>query len=483
MNTRTAELNPPARQENVKLLDQLERYKHVWPESPLSNDSTWRTDAAREYYYRDLPERSEDVLLDSRWPAFFPAPICIITTTDGTRTAMEREVGASIVNRFPYVVAVSICRENISSRHHPRVTFMDILEKSGIASLQFLSPGSDLDATLDAVAFSPDSMSTRRIEGSGLKTRPGVTNDAPVLVPAYLVYEAKLVRPQTDFEGRHIYGSPWADVGSHRIYFLEINAIQLRHDIAMGQSQIRWRALPSWYPGSSNQIGIHSRADLFDGRYQKGYNPNYSFPARDTIAFEFDELKDGMAVKHLPPLPQDQVEVDNDRARWPCFFPSSCGLITTWADDGTPNVMPCGSTTVVSRQPFTIAPCVSYASINDRYAARKSLEMIRKSGRFGCSVPYINSAIVDGIKYAGNNSLAHDKRKFHNSGFNIYRSEYGPVIREAPIHFDCLVTGEIILGTHVMFLGEAKRIRVRADVSPDNPLEWCPWAGITQSAC
>ena len=55
----------------------------------------------------------------------------------------------------------------------------------------------------------------------------------------------------------------------------------------------------------------------------QAYNPNYAFPAASTIAFESDDMRNGMAIKHLPPLPQDQVEVDNVRARWPCFFPSS----------------------------------------------------------------------------------------------------------------------------------------------------------------
>jgi flavin reductase (DIM6/NTAB) family NADH-FMN oxidoreductase RutF len=41
------------------------------------------------------------------------------------------------------------------------------------------------------------------------------------------------------------------------------------------------------------------------------------------------------------------------------------------------------------------------------------------------------------------------------------------------------VLDEIRLGTHVMFLGAVKRIRVRADVSAANPLEWCPWADVS----
>lgn len=477
MNTDDRYANTP---QNSKLLDSLADYKHLWPEFPFSGASSWQMDASGEYFTRELPERSADVFLDSRWPAFFPAPMCIVTTADGQRVAMEREVGASIVNRFPYVVAISICRETISERHHARRTFMEILESGKAASLQFLPPGRDLDAALQAVVDLPDGQSTRRIASSGLATRRGVTNDAPVLAAAYLVYEAKLVHPQKDFEGRAIFDSPWIDVGSHRIYFLEINAIQLQEDIARGRSQISWRALPLWEPTDDPAIPKHISLHGSNGKYQKGYSPNYKFPALDTIAFEFDQLMDGMAIKYLPPLPKDQVEVDNDRARWPCFFPSSCGLITTWAEDGKPNIMPCGSTTVVSRRPFTIAPCVSYASINERYAARNSLEVIRKTGRFGCSVPYISPAIVDGIRYAGNNSLATDMHKVSNSGFTIADSECGPVIREAPIHFDCVVTGEVLLGTHVMFLGEVKRILVRADVSPANPLEWCPWPGLTE---
>jgi hypothetical protein len=29
-----------------------------------------------------------------------------------------------------------------------------------------------------------------------------------------------------------------------------------------------------------------------------------------------------------------------------------------------------------------------------------------------------------------------------------------------------------------MFLGEVRRIEIRADVTADNPLRWCPWADV-----
>ncbi len=426
-----------------------------------------------------MPERTEDLTADSRWPAFFPSPISIVTTADGDRVAVEKIVGASIVNRFPYVIALSFCRQHLSDRHYVRAEFCDILERGGVAAVQFLPPGPNLDRVMSVIQNIPDERSNERLASAGLSTRPGDTNCAPVLDDAFLVYEARLASPGRDFDGQPIFESPWVDVGSHRVYFLEINAIQLREDIAAGRTQIRWRSLPSWAPNGQSHV---SRAAIDrlgrDGRYAKGYTPNYKFPAAGTIAFDADTIKDGMAIKHLAALSSAQVEVNNDKARWPCFFPSSVGMITSWDAAGVPNLMPCGSTTIVSRHPLVVTPCVSYAAINERYAPRKSLDSIRKTGRFGCGVPYVSDDVVSAIRYAGNVSLAHDLEKLTNAGLAVLSGEWAPILPSMPVHFDCEVVGEVRLGTHIMFLGEVKRIRIRGDVTPSNPLTWCPWAEL-----
>ncbi|MBV9585220.1 MAG: flavin reductase [Alphaproteobacteria bacterium] len=459
---------------------QLRDYRFAWPSTPLSDDDRWSSTACDNYFARVMPESDEEFALDSQWPAFFPASICVISASDGHRTALEREVGAAIVNRFPYVLAVSICRDALSGRHHPRHRFIDVLTSGGSAAIQFLEPGPNLDATLRVMAEVPEGASDR-IERTGLSSREAITNSAPVFDSAYLIYEATLVKPQRDFHSVPIYDEPWVDVGSHRVFFLEINAIALRADIADGDSQIRWRSLPAWRPTRPDpepEIGAVVSAK----GYQKGYTPRYAFPSSTTTAFEYDEVIRGRAVKYLPPLAVDQVEVDNDRARWPCFYPSSAGLITSWADDGTPAFMPCGSTNVVSRHPFTIAPCITYVQINERYARRRSLDVIRASGRFGVGVPHISKPVVDAVKYAGNVSLTQDPDKLRNSGLHLgTQSAYGPVLLESPIHYDCEVVDELMLGTHMMLLGEVRRILVRSDVTPDNPLEWYPWAAVTSA--
>lgn len=461
------------------LSDSLRRYRYLWPHFNLHASLRWRALEDKRVYVRDMPESSAELATDSRWPAFLPSPICFVTTTDGSNVALEKVVGASIVNRFPYVLAVSFCKQRLSERHHVRRVFTEMLESSGSLAVQFLPPSQALDSAINAITVVPEERTHLRIAHSGLSMRKALTNDAPVLNCAYMVYEASLVKPGKDFQGGPIYSTPWIDVGSHRIYLMEINAIQLRRDIAEGCSQILWRSLPAWEPQFKLQGSVCAEGSpVQNGRYQKGYTSYYAFPSANTIAFEADTVENGMAVKHLPPLPEDQVEVDNERSRWPCFFPSSVGMITTWAADSIPNLMPCGSTTIVSRHPLVIAACVCYVGISERYARRATLDIIRRAGKFGCGVPFINDVVLDAIRYAGNISIVQDPEKVAHAGLEVGQDDWAPVLPALPVHFDCQVIGEVSLGTHGMFLGKVHRIRVRADVTPDNPIEWCPWADV-----
>jgi flavin reductase (DIM6/NTAB) family NADH-FMN oxidoreductase RutF len=451
----------------------LRPYRYAWPRDGFA-DTGWRR--AGDAWELELPESREALAADSRWPALFPSPLCLVTAADGTTAVLERVAGPSIVNRFPYVLALSFCVEPLSGRHYARRAFTEVLERGGAVAVQFLPPGPVLDRVLGVIEKTSEAETPERIARTGLATRPALTSAAPVFADAYLVYEGRLVRPGRDLDGEPIYPQPWRDVGSHRVYFLEVRAIQLRRDIAEGRSQVRWRSLPAWDPAAAT--GTVDPAGAGGSGYQKGYTPHYAFPSAGTIAFEADGIEDGMAVKHLAPEAADQVEVDNDRARWPCFFPSSVGMITTWTPDGRPNLMPCGSTTVVSRHPLVITPCVGYAAINERYAPRLTLDLIRKNRAFGCGVPYVSERVVAAIKLAGNVSLQAAGDKVARTGLAVTRGPLAPVLDDLPVHFDCEVMDELRLGTHVMFLGAVRRIRVRADVTTANPLEWCPWADV-----
>jgi len=454
----------------------LEPYRYLWPREDLAG-AGWRQRAGGAWE-RALPESRQALAADSRWPALFPSPVCLVSAADGATMVLERVVGPSIVNRFPYVLALSFCVEPLSERHYARREFTSVLESTANVAVQFLAPGPLLDRALRAIESTPERGTAQRIARSGLRTRRALTSAAPVFADAYLVYEGRLVRPGRDLDGEAIYAQPWLDVGSHRVYFLEVTAIQLRRDIAEGRSQIHWRSLPAWSPQLTTPPAEGQEKAWPAAGYQKGYTPHYAFPSPGTIAFEADEVTDGMAIKRLPAEAADQVEVDNDRARWPCFFPSSVGMITTWAADDRPNLMPCGSTTVLSRHPLVITPCVGYAAINERYAPRLTLELIRKNRAFGCGVPFISDQVIAAIKYAGNVSMQAAGDKVARAGLAVERGGPSPVLTDLPVHFDCEVLDEVRLGTHVMFLGAVKRIRVRPDVTAANPLEWCPWADV-----
>lgn len=419
--------------------------------------------------------------------------MCLATTADGQRSVVERIVGASIVNRFPYVLAISVCRQPLSARHYPRFTFMQLLERGGHAAVQFLAPGPLLQRALQIVVGVPERDCHTRLPATGLSLRLAETCAVPVLDDAYLVYEGRLARPAKDIDGHDIYTRPWKDVGSHRTYFLEITAIQLRHDIATGEQQIRWRSLPEWTPQSQSggtpdaptavkATGVLcatlAESSTPKSRFTKPYNPNYIFPSTSTVSFDYDVDLNGMAVCFLPPQPIHEIKLDNDRARWPCFFPSSAGLITTWAADGRPNLMPCGSTTVISRHPLVIATCISYARINQRYGPRATLEMIRRGGHFGCGVPFLHRDVIQAIRYAGNVSFDEDLDKVRNAGLEWIADDASPRLPALPIHYDCEVIDEIRLGTHVMFCGKVRRIVVRNDVTPENGMTWRPWADV-----
>lgn len=425
-----------------------------------------------------LDETAASVGGDSRWPAFFPSPICLVTTGSGASTALERVVGPMIVNRFPLVMAISLCREQLSARHYARRVTMTRIEESGAAAVQFLAPGAALGAALDAIAEAADARTGERLAQAGLPTRAMSLTGVRALEEAYLVYEGRLARPGISLDGTRIYERPWVDVGSHRIYFLEVVAIHLKSAIARGERQIAWHSLPLWTPALSPGSPPFDAAQLVRQRYVKTYTPDYRFPSAGTVAFEADEIAGDTSVLHLPPLAADQVVVDNERARWPCFFPSSAGMLTAWQDDGVPTAMPCGSSGIVSRLPLTVAACISNSAINERYAPRATLATIRARGRFGIGVPYTSPEIVRAISYLGNISARDDRQKVRHAGVTALEGEASPVLAELPIHLHCRVSREVHLGTHIMVLGEVERMHVRCDVTPDRPLEWRPWATI-----
>lgn len=459
----------------------LTSYLYRWPTEDLTESRGWRASATPGFIERPMPEPEDVLARDSRWPAMFPSAVCLVTTGNGKIVAIEKVVGPCIINRFPLVMSLSFCRRGLSQRHYARRTFMETLEANGTAAVQFVAPGPALSHMLARIEEIPDERTNERVSCSGLATRTALCSAAPVFQDSYLVYEGRLVKPSKDFDGENIFDKPYTDVGSHRMYFLEVEGIQLREDLASGSGQLRWQSLPQWQPrnGERGLRGVNWSLRPAD-KYIKGFTPYYEFPSANTITFAADGHADRMAYKRLPPRVNDQIEVDNDAARWPCFFPSSVGMITTRGTDGRPNVMPCGSTVVVSRSPLSIGIAVGYARINERYSPRASLDNLRHTGRFGCGVAYASLDLAEAIRYLGTSSIADDPSKVESSGLVLISVVDQPLLPGLPVNFDCRIVHEQRLGTHVLFVGEVERILCRTDVDVNNPLTWSPVAAVPE---
>ncbi len=460
------------------------RTSYAWPYAGALDGPQWSTSDDGNWRVRNLPESTVEVSDDSRWPAFFPSALSIATTSDGQKSAIEKVVGAAIVNRFPYTLALSFCRTPLSTRHYERSEFMSLVEETGTVAVQFLFPGDELKQVMNAIASTEASDMPERLSKAANRYRPALRSPAPVIDGAYLIYEGRFVKPGPDFDGVPVNEAAWVDCGSHRIYMFEIETISLRRDIASGDKPIHWRSLPVWRrqdgnfatPSDKKPATLQHRKDqLARVGYQKSYRSDYVFPSPETIAFEGTPSGD-FSVLDVKPLEPGETEVENDKARWPCYFPSSVGIITARHGNKVA-AFPCGSTSIMARHPFTVAICVSYGRINARYAPRASLDVIRSAGRFGCGVPIYDQTVLDAIAYLGNISLRDDPLKAKCSGLTPIELENGFCFAELPVHFDCRVVDEVRLGTHSMFLGEVEQIRVDNFLSPDSPLEWCPWAG------
>ena len=314
------------------LPDERQPFVYRWPNSSDFDGPAWSAIDDGRLLTRAMPETAAELAQDSRWPALFPSAICIVTASDGQTTVLEKVVGASIVNRFPYTLALSFCRQPLSDRHYVRSTTMDTIEATGRVAVQFLRPGPALAQAMSAITKFPEDAMAERLRHAGPASCVGSVSKAPILDGAYLVYEGSLVRPGNDFEGNAVNAQPFIDCGSHRIYNFEIDAISLADEVASADRPVQWRSLPVWRGvAPTADDSEHAREDreqrLSRAKYVKSYRPDYVFPSPETIAFAGTPNNKGFSELNFEPFVQSQAEVDNDQARWPCFFP-----IFAWVD-------------------------------------------------------------------------------------------------------------------------------------------------------
>ena len=66
----------------------ITRYTYRWPHADLAGDSRWLA-GPPGFRQRAMPETTAELAEDSRWPAFFPCPLAVVTTIDGDSVVVE----------------------------------------------------------------------------------------------------------------------------------------------------------------------------------------------------------------------------------------------------------------------------------------------------------------------------------------------------------------------------------------------------------
>lgn len=450
---------------------------YTWPPAPLADAPRWLP-LDSEYLSRSPSDTAEELEADSRWPAFMSQPICLVTVRYQGRDYVERVVGPSIVNRFPLIVAVSFCLQRLSRRHYPRRRFVEALRASGRACVQFLPQTEKLQAVLNAITAIDDDDCDKRLNHSGVATRRLPDDGPAVIETAYVAYDVESAVPHQDMYGNLVNQTFEHAVGSHALFLMEVRRILLLSNIAAGRQRVLWRSLASWQTDMLWGEGIATETQ---GKYTKGYTTKYFFPDPGARPYDGREEFHEYSVLAIERANASAPEMDPDKARWPCFFPSSVGMISTRGIDGIDNVTPCGSTAVVGRFPLTFSVCMAYAEFNERYTKRGCITALEETGKFGCGVPFDSPEMVRVIRHLGNTSIQDFPDKVKRSGATLADENIAgvvPVIRQLPVHFDFSIISQIKMGSHIMFLGRVERILVRRKVMPKNPIVWSPWAQI-----
>jgi flavin reductase (DIM6/NTAB) family NADH-FMN oxidoreductase RutF len=145
----------------------------------------------------------------------------------------------------------------------------------------------------------------------------------------------------------------------------------------------------------------------------------------------------------------------------PILFPLPVLMVSTYDQEGTPNLMNAAWGGVCSSQP----PCVTISIRPERHTYAAIIE--RKSFTIGIpSADYMKQADYVGI-VSGKNA-----DKFAATGLTAVRSELvdAPYVLEFPVSLECRLIHTLELGVHTMLVGQIMDVKAAVSVLGDDGL-------------
>ena len=133
------------------------------------------------------------------------------------------------------------------------------------------------------------------------------------------------------------------------------------------------------------------------------------------------------------------------------IFPNPVLVVGTYDIKGNPNVMTLAYGGIVASDPASIAISVR--------PSRYSYEAIVRTQAFSVNIPSVQYAAEADFFGIVSGS---DVNKLATTGLTPMRGEYvdAPYILEFPYSMECVVTGSLELGSHTLFVGEIKGVKV-----------------------
>ena len=137
------------------------------------------------------------------------------------------------------------------------------------------------------------------------------------------------------------------------------------------------------------------------------------------------------------------------------FMPTSVVMISCRSREGRANIIPILAWSFACRWPPKITIGICEGDYTPSYYRRASCHMIKDTGEFVINFP--DTSMRDKITLTGE-LTANDPSvdKFKAAGLTPGRSLVvkAPTIEECPISIECVVTEDLSLGSHHLFVGE-----------------------------
>lgn len=138
-----------------------------------------------------------------------------------------------------------------------------------------------------------------------------------------------------------------------------------------------------------------------------------------------------------------KVEIKHPTSRF--FFPWPVVLVSCIDEDGKPNIITIGASSICSSNPPTVGVAIG--------TAQYSLGLIKRTKDFGVNLP--TEELLWQTDFCGSQS-GRNMNKFEAAGLTVQpaRLIQSPLIAECPVSMECKLLHAISLGNHEWLIGE-----------------------------